>query len=416
MSASIAIVLAIPALAALYLLYRIIIITLHFRQLEEFSAGLAAGNLQRRLYLRGRHGFSRIVSNLSVVAALLEEKMRETDFLKRRTDQILKSIPSGIVVLDSKNRVRSANPVFEQMFHYRQTTGKKGITEATNISSVNALIESARNENSGKTETYQVNSKYVETSVVPFAGDQEKYAGAVMIFRDVTGEKRIDEIRRDFVANVSHELKTPVTAIKGYVETLLDGALDNREDAVKFLNIVKFQSERMDQLVKDLITLSRIEFGAVPMEIAAVSLSGIVDSAASLFMEKANAKGLYIKKEIPGQCAEIQADPMRLTQIITNLLDNAIKYTDTGGVTIRAREDEHYRCVLTIQDTGIGVPKKFISRLGERFFRVDPSRSRELGGTGLGLAIVKHLVLAHGWKMNIDSEPGKGTTIRIYMP
>ena len=415
MTASVAVLLALAALALLFLIYKAIAITIHFRQLEEFSAGLAAGNMQRRLYLSGGHGFASIVSNLSMVAAMLEEKMRETDLLKARMDQLLRSIPSGIAVLDAKNRIRSANSAFDQMFHYRQTAGKKGVAEATSISALNTLIESTKKENSGQTETYQVNSKYIEISAVPFAGEQQQYAGSVLVFRDVTGEKRIDEIRRDFVANVSHELKTPVTAIKGYTETLLDGAMENREDAAKFLKIIKFQSERMDQLVRDLITLSRIEFGAVPMEIAAVSLPGIVDGAIALFQEKTQAKGLYIKKEIPEKCAEIQADPMRLSQILTNLLDNALKYTDTGGVTISAREDEHSRCVLTIQDTGIGVPKKFISRLGERFFRVDPSRSRELGGTGLGLAIVKHLVMAHGWKMNIDSEPGKGTTIRIYI-
>ncbi|MDA8168726.1 MAG: ATP-binding protein [Nitrospiraceae bacterium] len=400
--------------AVVYIAVRGLFTFRRLRELGGFIEELAKGNLEKRLYLKGKHGFPRIMTNLSILAANLQDRIKEAEELRRRMDVLMKSTPDGIILVDSKNRIKTVNPSLEGIFNVKGAgiSGRR-LAEALNVTGLNKLIGNARENGAGKSEIFTIDSKYISVSAFPFSGPQEHYAGSVLVARDITAEKRIDEIRRDFVANVSHELKTPVTAIKGFAETLLDGALDNREDSVRFLNTIKFQSERMEQLIKDLIVLSKIEFGAVPIEKKAVSLPGIVDNVFSLFEEKASSKGLYLKKDI--ECDSIDADPERLMQILVNLLDNAIKYTDSGGLIIRAREADNWQCVLTVSDTGIGVPKKYISRLGERFFRVDPSRSRELGGTGLGLAIVKHLILAQGWKMHIDSDLGKGTSVRIYI-
>jgi len=247
-------------------------------------------------------------------------------------------------------------------------------------------------------------------------------------------------MRRDFVANVSHEIKTPITAIKGFAETLLGGAIDDKENAPRFLQTIKNHSERLNSLVEDLLTLSRIEFGDIKMEKTAVSLDDVIDTVFTTLRNKAEINGLYLKKEMPKNLGEIKADRNRLTQILLNLVDNGIKFTETGGVTVSVQARSSVReqglgvskkepipspqpqipdfgtLEIIVEDTGIGIPQKHLSRLGERFYRVDSSRSRELGGTGLGLAIVKHLVKAQGWEMKIESAQEKGTKVRIFCP
>ncbi|MDP2279184.1 MAG: ATP-binding protein, partial [Nitrospirota bacterium] len=214
-----------------------------------------------------------------------------------------------------------------------------------------------------------------------------------------------------------HEIKTPITAIKGFAETLLGGAIDDKENAPRFLQTIKNHSERLNSLVEDLLTLSRIEFGDIKIEKTAVSLDDVIDTVFTTLRNKAGIKGIYLKKEIPENLGEIKADKNRLTQILLNLVDNGIKFTETGEVTVRVKSEEKENLIeISVEDTGIGIPQKHLSRLGERFYRVDSSRSRELGGTGLGLAIVKHLVKAHGWEMKIESTQGKGTKARIFCP
>jgi two-component system phosphate regulon sensor histidine kinase PhoR len=249
--------------------------------------------------------------------------------------------------------------------------------------------------------------------------------GAVLAFHDITRLKQLEDIRKDFVANVSHEIKTPITAIRGFAETLLEGALDDKENAYKFLETIKNHSERLNSLVSDLLTLSRIELGDIKIEKETVDLNNVVDTVFETLKEKAQSKGLYLKKEISPILQEVRADRNRLIQILLNLVDNGIKFTEMGGITVKVQsskskvqseKEERDFIEISVEDTGIGIPKKHLSRLGERFYRVDKARSRELGGTGLGLAIVKHLVKAHGWEMQIESIPGKGTTVKIIIP
>jgi two-component system phosphate regulon sensor histidine kinase PhoR len=248
----------------------------------------------------------------------------------------------------------------------------------------------------------------------------------MLSFHDITRLRQLEDMRKDFVANVSHEIKTPITAIKGFAETLLGGAIDDKENASKFLQTIKNHSERLNSLVEDLLTLSRIELGDIKIEKTAVSLDDVIDTVFTTLRKKADIKGLYLRKEIPENLGEIRADRNRLTQILLNLVDNGIKFTETGGVTVIIRSEKDLISELktqnskladfleiSVEDTGIGIPQKHLPRLGERFYRVDSSRSRELGGTGLGLAIVKHLVKAHGWEMKIESTQGKGTIVSI---
>jgi two-component system phosphate regulon sensor histidine kinase PhoR len=224
----------------------------------------------------------------------------------------------------------------------------------------------------------------------------------------------VEQVRKDFVANASHEIKTPITAITGFADTLLEGALDDREHAVKFLRTIKSNSERINTLVDDLMTISKIEMGVMKINKSAVRFNDVAETVQSILEEKAATKNLTMQISVKPELNELMADHDSLTQILTNLVENSIKFTERGGVTFGIDRDNG-TTFLFVKDTGIGIQKQYLSRLGERFYRVDPGRSRNMGGTGLGLAIVKHLVKAHNWDMQIESTPGKGTIVKIFV-
>jgi two-component system phosphate regulon sensor histidine kinase PhoR len=240
--------------------------------------------------------------------------------------------------------------------------------------------------------------------------------GVVMVVDDVTELRRLEQVRTEFVANVSHELRTPLTAIQGYLETLLGGALEEREHARRFVEVAFRHTERLGRLLNDLTDLSNIELGKVSLRLEPTALKPVVDSVLEIVAAKARDGGVEVTAEMP-DALSAYADHDRLAQILINLADNAVKYTPAGGaVTLRARALDGERVELSVSDTGVGIPPADLPRITERFYRVDKARSRELGGTGLGLAIVKHLVLAHGGELAIDSDEGRGTTVRFTLP
>jgi two-component system phosphate regulon sensor histidine kinase PhoR len=241
-----------------------------------------------------------------------------------------------------------------------------------------------------------------------------EFSGTVAIFHDITDFRKLEQMRTDFVANVSHEIKTPITAIKGFAETLLDGALHDTSNAEKFLETIKTHSERLNRLVEDLLTLSRIELGVININKTKVNIVEIINNVTQMMLVSIAEKDIEIKTSVKEGKPIITADRDRIEQILVNLLDNAIKFSESGKIEIGI-SDDNGRTYIYVSDTGIGIPQQFVSRIGERFFRVDASRSRELGGTGLGLAIVKHLVMAHGWEMKIESKVQIGTTVKIFI-
>jgi two-component system phosphate regulon sensor histidine kinase PhoR len=241
--------------------------------------------------------------------------------------------------------------------------------------------------------------------------------GVVMVMHDVTELRRLEQVRTEFMANVSHEVRTPLTAILGYLETLLAGALEEPEHARKFLEIVFRHTERLGRLLSDLTDLSNIELGKVSLRLQPTSLLDTVESVLTIIGPKAEAGEVALAADVPGDLPLVRADHARLAQILINRVDNAVKYTPRGGrVTVRARPDGPGLVAVTVIDTGVGIPRPDLPRVTERFYRVDRARSRELGGTGLGLAIVKHLVLAHGGELAIESEFGQGTEVWFTLP
>jgi two-component system phosphate regulon sensor histidine kinase PhoR len=250
--------------------------------------------------------------------------------------------------------------------------------------------------------------------VSPLFYTERQLSGFVAIFHDITQLKRLEQTRKDFVANISHEIRTPITAIQGFADTLLQGAMEDREHAGKFLATIRANSQRINNLVEDLLTISRLELGAIRVEPESVDIPEAVGQVVALFREKAAASNVTLQTRLLPEHRTVHADRDRLIQILTNLVDNALKFTDSGSVTIGSEHRDGKRC-LFVEDTGIGIAQKHLPRLGERFYRVDPGRSRNMGGTGLGLAIVKHIVKAHGWHMQIVSTPNKGTKVWLLL-
>jgi two-component system phosphate regulon sensor histidine kinase PhoR len=246
---------------------------------------------------------------------------------------------------------------------------------------------------------------------------EDRGIGALVVLNDVTRIRKLESVRREFVANVAHEIRTPVTSIKGFVETLLDGALENPKNAEHFLNIIGRQAERLNAIIEDLLSLSRIEQETESAEIALKEgrIIDVLQAAVQLCEKKAAGKKIAVRLACE-EDVSAKINPPLLEQALVNLIDNAINYSGRGSpVHVEAARGDT-EIIIGVRDQGCGIAKQHLPRLFERFYRVDKARSRKLGGTGLGLAIVKHITQAHGGNVTVESTPGEGSTFRIHLP
>lgn len=361
------------------------------------------------------------LSRLSSELRVTLEKLKDE---KEQREAILASMEEGVIVTDPKGNVTMANRKAEELFGKELL--EKRVVEISRNPELHRIIEEGSKK--GETVTGEItiavpNPVSLSVTMTPLIRKTEKL-GSVIVFHEITLLKKLETMRIDFVANVSHELKTPLTAIKGFAETLKEGAINDKEHAARFVDIIKENADRLSRLVEDLLTLSNIELGKVSFDIRAVGVEEVARTIASTLEPKAKAKGISLELDIEKEVHAL-SDKDRLAQILLNLVDNGIKFTEKGSVRINARiiTSQPLKLLtsgtfveISVTDTGTGIPPKDIPRLGERFYRVDPARSRELGGTGLGLAIVKHLVVSMNGKLSIESEYGKGTRISFTMP
>ena len=384
-------------------------------QIAEYAGAIAHGFFKKRLHLEGAGEFTELAHNLNDMASKLETSIIERDEKANRLNVIIKNIPEALLLINIRGAIELSNNAARELFGVQQLDGKPFIEIVRNPEFLSLVDHVKQNRMTGSAELIVdfPEKRYLSVLVSPISYKVGEIAGVAAIFHDLTHLKRLEQMRKDFVANVSHEIKTPITAIKGFTETLLDGALYDKEHAEKFLQTIKSQSERINRLVDDLLTLSSVELGVIKMNKADLNISDIIDHVIETVMVQAAEKNILLKKSLQTERKTISADKDRLEQILLNLADNAAKFTEKGTIEIGAGQ-ENGRDFIFVRDTGIGIHRKYLSRIGERFFRVDTSRSRELGGTGLGLAIVKHLVSAHGWEMKIESEEGKGTVVKVY--
>jgi two-component system phosphate regulon sensor histidine kinase PhoR len=256
----------------------------------------------------------------------------------------------------------------------------------------------------------------VEMGAVPIKDDADLTTGAVVLFHDITKLKQTDKVRRDFVANVSHELRTPLSIVRGYIETLLDNPKTSEKELSRILRVMERHSRRLGLLVDDLLTLAQLESRNTTLQFSDVQLPELFDSVIRDWGKQLAEKRLKVAVDLLPEAQTIRADETRLHEVLYNLLDNAVKYSrENGEIRMQAvqRGDE---VTVSVNDNGIGISKDDLPRIFERFYRADKARGRELGGTGLGLAIVKHIVQLHGGRVEAESEPGRGTTIRVVLP
>jgi two-component system, OmpR family, phosphate regulon sensor histidine kinase PhoR len=316
--------------------------------------------------------------------------------------------------------VSLVNRAFTKTFgSYAKNWKKQNYKDVIPFEEVTRLIEETftfgENVKKQVVISLKIERKHFIIYSAPILNDEKEMQGVALLFHDITELKNLEDMRKDFVANVSHELKTPMTSIKGFAETLLDGALENKEISEKFLGIILKETDRLQQLLQDLLELSKLEREDIQLVFSNVPLKDIAEESILMLKSKAEEKEIVISSTIDGNTIAV-VDQARVKQVFLNLLNNAIAYTPEGGkISISLKENEK-NITFKIQDTGIGIAKSQIPRIFERFYRIDKARSRQSGGTGLGLAIVKHIVEAHHGKIKVVTEEGKGTTFIISFP
>ena len=395
-------------------------------RLVEFSRAVAQGDFSRRSFVpRGGDELDLLEQHLQDMSAKIRDNIRELVGEKEKVDSILRCMIEGLVVIDTRGRLLLMNDQARKMF---QVAADRDVTNAT-LAEISrhpelrrVVHELARADLSTAHYSEEIalsEGRWFRVNGAPLQDGRGHLLGFLLVFNDITDLKRLETIRSDFVANVSHELRTPLTAIQGYVETLLQSPPTDAQDTVSFLEIIERHTERLGRLTEDLLTLSDLESGRVLIVPQPVEVKDLIQRVLEVFTDGAAKKHVVLTHFAKPDLPPLSGAPDRLQQLFINLVDNAIKYTPPGGkVQVSGRllkDDGEPMIELAVSDTGLGIPQKDIPRLTERFYRVDKTRSRELGGTGLGLAIVKHIVQAHGGELKIESAVGKGTTVRVLL-
>jgi two-component system phosphate regulon sensor histidine kinase PhoR len=322
----------------------------------------------------------------------------------------------AVIVIDDRQRVVLRNASASRLFRLPKESIGRPLFELVRQPQLQNWVEltlGAREVAGGELLLTSPTSRTLSVRVQPLP-EGSTGGRAMVVATDISQLRRLEEIRQEFVANASHELKTPLASIKACLETLVDGgAIDDPEVRDRFLNVVSEQADRMDHLIRDLLSLTRIENDEADLDLHPVDLESLVTQSVGRQRQTAERKRISLRIEPPADPVEPLGDEESLEHILDNLIDNAVKYTDAGGVvTIRWRPDGDW-CLLEVQDTGIGIPHQHLDRIFERFYRVDRARSREVGGTGLGLSIVKHLVQNQGGEIRVASQMGKGTSFSV---
>jgi two-component system phosphate regulon sensor histidine kinase PhoR len=384
-------------------------------QLSLTVARWAAGDLSSRVYLDADDPLDSLAHGMNRVAEALEERTEDLTQDKERLEAILSSMANGIIIFDRALYITLVNRAALELFGLReeQAVGRH-VLEAIRATVIeDALQQVTRSGRPGIVEWAPdpALDTLIECSMAPVGQAGGGY-GAVLVARDITAQRRLDRMRADFVANVSHELQTPLTTIIGFAEALTDDPPPDPEHARRFLSLIHGEARRLSRLVDDLLALSRLEHHSLPVRQDAVDLHRLADDVVLQLSTRAEASGLDLRAEA-GEPVYALGDPDLLKEVLLNLVSNAIQYTPQGGtIRVRAwREKDAAR--VAVSDTGIGIPASAQPRIFERFYRVDRDRSRRSGGTGLGLAIVKHIVESHRGLITVESEPGQGSTFTV---
>lgn len=377
---------------------------------------LASGEFGQALPVKSNDEIGKLTKSFNYMARELRHTLSEISREKSKIETILNYMTDGVIAFSLDGGVIHINPTCKKML------GVDEFNESFNDFSRKynlgfSLEEVLYFESTGnKEKVIGINDKCIRVYFVTFADEENKAGGIITVLQDITEQQRLENMRREFVANVSHELRTPLTSIKSYTETLLDGVLEDRDTAVRFMGVINSEADRMTRLVKDLLQLTKLDNQQVKWNVSDISFTGLVSGTVEKLQMEARNKNLTLENYVIGEIPAIKADRDRIEQAVLNILSNAIKYTPSGG-RITVYVGKMYNDVyVKVVDTGIGIPQEDLPKIFERFYRVDKARSREMGGTGLGLAIAREIVEAHGGTISASSEMGKGTEFTIRLP
>ena len=379
---------------------------------------LAKGNYRARTYEDQLEETGMLNSSINILARNLQNMMKAHEVQKDRLGTLIENMGSGLILIDSRGYINLINRTYKELFGVRNSEYLfKLYYEVIENKEVCKIIEDIfMTEQKVRKQLVipiKIERRHFEVYGVPIIGTNDVWKGILLVFHDITEIKKLEQTRKDFVANVSHELRTPITSIKGFSETLLDGAMENKETLEAFLNIILKETDRLQSLINDLLELSKIENEGFSLSIQSFNLVDSLKEVVEILHGKAVEKEITLGLE---ECPEevfIEGDIYRLKQVFINIVSNALLYTPNGGKVSIKIEESPKKVQVHISDTGMGIEKEEIPRIFERFYRVNKARDRNSGGTGLGLAIVKHLLEAHKGKVTVESEVGKSTTFSI---
>ncbi len=390
------------------------------KRVEEMTLAAtryAKGDLSQKIMVQGSDELNVLADTMNKMAHILTKRISEIENERSKLSAILDNMTEGVIAVNSQRRLVLMNQSAKNIFGISQSDIlAKPLLEIVKNQLIDQIVEKSIAQS--KTISKEIEMNYPENKILKAnaVGMQEvgREVSSILVIYDVTELRRLEMVRSEFVANVSHELKTPLTSIKGFIETLLGGALEDKEQSRKFLQMMDEDTKRLARLIDDILKLSNIESKEDDLNLKHLNLKQLVSSVVEILEPQSKEKKISIRNQIPD--IQVQADEDKLRQVFLNLIDNAIKFNSEGGfVTLDINEIPGYY-EISITDTGLGIPSEATSRVFERFFRVDKARSREMGGTGLGLSIVKHIVENHGGSVSCNSSIGEGATFYFTLP
>ena len=393
-------------------------ITKPINRIIDISRKFSEGDFSKRLIGEPRDELGELASTLNNMAQAIEDKIKEVNSQNQELVAIFNSMVEGVIVTDNQGRIVTINPTVERIFSLSKTgVRNKLFLEAIRSTDIAEIVSSVLKDGKSITKESEIlapEHKILKLSASPIL-EHNSITGCVVVLHDITQIRKLETMRSDFIANVSHELKTPLTSIKGFVETLLEGALEDKKNSVSFLRIIKEHADRLNDMINDLLSLSYLEAREVKLDTEKINIKDLTDRVLSGFKSQQKKKSIEIINDISASIS-IKADTGKIEQVLTNLIDNAIKYNRDKGIIKLYSQDMGSSVKITVEDSGFGIPEKDIPRIFERFYRVDKARSRELGGTGLGLSIVKHIIELHKGSIGVDSTETVGSKFWFTLP
>jgi two-component system phosphate regulon sensor histidine kinase PhoR len=390
-------------------------------QMKKSAEHFAAGDLNHRLTPPGTEEMGGLADAMNQMAAQLNERIETIVSQRNQLETVLASMTEGVIAIDTEERIVSINQAAARLFEYEPLDCQgKSIQEIIRSPALQQFIRQALSSKIPSEEDitlFRNEERVIGVKGSPILNANQHQIGTLVVFHDVTQLRRLENMRRDFVANVSHEIKTPLTAIKGFVETLQQGNVEKTQEKERFLGIIQKHVDRLNAIIEDLLALSRIEQEDENkvIKFEPVKIADVFQAAIQLCRPKAEERGIRIHFKCE-QDTTAFFDPTLIEQAVVNLLDNSIKFSEPESLIQVESHQQDDQIIISVLDQGIGIAQKHLPRLFERFYRVDKARSRRMGGTGLGLAIVKHIAQAHGGHVSVESKLGEGSRFSIHLP